>query len=340
MALSTELITPAKLTGYARESLNAYEEKKGTLAAFLPHRMVESDTVRFMRGQYGLIEEAKFRAFGAEPEIGAMKGYDRVTVSLPAIGQNVPVGEYERLRSRNSSDEAALDLILRATDTVVRSVADRLESMRGQVLVTGKASINQANFKSEDDFGRSADMAPSTAKTWTDDAAKPLDDIRAWADKYAELNGELPGTIVASTRVMRLLGKSQAFQYTTVTGGTVSAGRQRIDDVLMGEGLPGITLFDRRTSSGRVIPDDVLLMLPAAVTFDDFEGTQLGATFWGVSDSALKPGWEIAESEQAGIVTGVFEDSKPGAPTEVISDALALPVLANANLALCAKVVL
>jgi hypothetical protein len=66
MPLWTDLITPAELTGYARESLASYEARKGTLARWLPNREVLDTVVRFVQGQSGLIPIAQFRAYDAE----------------------------------------------------------------------------------------------------------------------------------------------------------------------------------------------------------------------------------------------------------------------------------
>lgn len=338
MPLMTDLITPAELTGYARESLSAYEARKGTLAQWLPNRNVEDVLVRFIAGQAGLVDEAKFRAYGAAPEVGKLQPGKRVIIELPAIGQNIPLDEYTKLRSRNSSDDAIVQYITRQTDTVVRAVSDAIERMRGIVLADGKATIDQDNYKSVDDFGRNIDLSPTAATLWTASGAKVLDDLRAWADKYVEINGEEPGTMLVSTRVVRLIGNAPEFQTKLVDGATRPASIEDINGILAGQGLPTVRLYDRRTKKGRVTPDDTLFMLPDAVATDAWEDTELGATFWGVTESATKPGWEIAESEQPGIVVAAFEGEKPGEPTEVISDAIALPVLANADLSLSAKV--
>lgn len=338
MALITDLITPAELTGYARESLSAYEQRKGSLSAWLPNKNVTDILVRFVAGQAGLVDEAKFRAYGAAPEIGRYQPGKRVIIELPAIGQNNPMDEYTKLRARAASDDAIVKYITDQTDAVVRAVADALEKMRGVVLTSGKATIDQANFKSVDDFGRSADMAPTAATAWTDTAADILSDLQAWHDKYVEVNGDEPGTLLVSTKIARLIGVSKQFQTKLIDGSSRPASLNDINGVLAGQGLPALTVFNRRTKSGRVTPDGVLFMLPAAVASDAWEDTELGSTFWGVTESASKPGWEIAESEQPGIVVAAFEGEKPGEPTEIISDAVALPVLANADLSLAATV--
>jgi len=101
-------------------------------------------------------------------------------------------------------------------------------------------------------------------------------------------------------------------------------------------------LYDRRVSVGgtatKALPDDRVLLLPAPVAVDDWQGTQLGATFWGRTLSSTEPGWGIAEADQPGVVAGVYRDEKPPMGIEVISDAIGLPVLANADLSLSAKV--
>ena len=338
MALMTDLITPAELTGYARESMSAYEARKGSLAAWLPNRFVEDIAVRFVAGQNGLVDEASFRAYGAAPEVGKLQPGKRVILELPALGQNVPLDEYTKLRARNASSDAIIRHITAQTETAVRAVADAIERLRGIVLTTGKATINQANFKSEDDFGRSVDMSPTAATLWTASGARVLDDLNAWADKYGEVNGDRPGVILVSKRVARLISRAPEFQLKLVDGGVRPAGLSDVNDILAGQDLPSLHIYDRRTKSGRVIPDDRLFLLPDPVGSSDFEDTELGGTFWGLTESATKPRWEIAESEQPGIVVAAFEGEKPGEPTEVISDAIALPVLANANLSLAAKV--
>lgn len=340
----TDLITPKELTGFTREALADYEQAKGTLLRFLPNTEVPDTRVTLRPGQSGLIPEAAYRAWNAEPEIRSVPGAKRVTVDLQPLGINIPVSEYDRLRARNNSDNEAQNLILKAATYVARSVSDALEQMRGQVLVNGKATIT--NLGVEADFGRDERLAPTVAKSWKDETVSVLDDLRAWWDLYSELNGEEPGAIVTSTEVARAIARTKDFRVPVVTGDAISASRERVNTVLLNEDMPFLTIYDRQTVSPtgekrRVIPKDRVLFLPAPVDPNAAMETDLGGTFWGVSDCATDPDWDIAPEEQAGIVTAVLRESKkPGHPTEVVSDAIAVPILANANLALCAKVFL
>ncbi len=336
MALWTDLIDPATLTGYARRSLEEYEAERGTLARFLPNREVADTVVRFVSGRKGLVEEARFRAYDAEPEMGKGEPGKRTILELAALGQNIPVSEYEQLRTRNSTDDALERSILRTTDRVVRAVADRIERLRGIVINTGVATIPE--LASADSFGRSASHDVTAPTLWSDPDADRLAFLEAIVDVYRETNGAEPGAILLTNRVFRALAAGEQFRTQLVNGVSRPATEADIRGVVTGAGLPDIVRYDRRTSSGKVLDDSKLFLLPAPVDTNDSDGTELGATFWGQTLTSTDERFGIEESEQPGIVAGVYRGEKPPMIAEVISDAIALPVLANADLSLAAKV--
>lgn len=347
MVLWTDVIDPATLTGYARASMADYEARRGSLARWLPNREVADIVVRFVKGSTGLLDAAKFRAYDAEPEIGRRPNRKRVTLELPALGQNIPVSEYEQLRLRGDVDDAlALATIQNATDIVVRAVADAIERLRGIVLATGKATIDQDNFESDDDFGRPAahQLEVDGADEWDTASVSRLEYLQMILDIYRDTTGEDPGAIVGSNRVFRALASGDEFQTQLLNGGARPATEQQVQDTISGAGLPPFYRYDRRVSvngvATRVLRDDTLLLLPAPVDPDDWQGTDLGATFWGRTLTSTAPGWGIEDSEQPGIVAGVYRNEKPPMGIEVISDAIGLPVLANADRSLAARVLL
>mgnify|MGYP003439598259 CR=1 FL=1 len=349
MALWTDLIDPAELSGYARESLAEYEARSGTLARWLPNREVADIIARFVKGAAGLIPVAMFRAFDAEPEMGARPGGGRVLIELPALGLNIPVSEYDQLRSRGGevSDQATLDTIYSATDVVVRAVADRIEQMRGVVLVTGKATINQSNFVTEDDFGRAAGHTVTAPALWSVAATDAIGQIQGWVDTYVTANGEEPGAMVGNRRVIRALAKLDQFKTGLIGGASRPASLEDVNGTLISEGLPPFIPYNRLVNTGtvgtpvatKVVADDKLLLLPAPVEdTSDWMGSQLGATFWGRTLTSQDGEWNIETDEQPGLVAGVYKHPKPPMGLEVISDAIGLPVLANANLSFTATV--
>lgn len=341
MTLWTDIIDPATLTGYARAALADYEAQRGTLARWLPNREIADIVARFVAGQSGLVDVADFRAYDAEITIGKTPDGKRITIELPAVGRDIPVSEYNQLRAlgANPSDEAILATIQRTTNTVVRAVADAVERMRGIVLQTGKATL--AGFM-DDDFGRAAGHTVTAPALWSVAATDALGQMTSWSDTYLAANGVKPGAMVMSTRVLRAMATLDQFKTQLLNGASRPATVEDVQGLVSAHGLPPIHIYDRLVSvagsATKVLSDDRVLMLPEAVETDDWEGTELGATFWGRTLSSVEADWGIEDSEQPGLVAGVYRNQKPPMIAEVISDAIALPVLANANLSFVADV--
>lgn len=336
MALWTDVIDPANLTGYARKSLREYEQAKGSLADYLPNLTVADIAVRVIQGDNGLVDTANFRAYDAEIEFGKAGSGTRKMVELPALGQQIPISEYAQLRQRNASENEMLRAITATTDRVVAAVADSMEYMRGQVLTTGKATIDQPNFKTDDDFGRDADMSVTAGTLWSDPSSDPLADLTAYVDAYIARNGEAPGALVGSQQVLRALANHAQFSVKLGDGATRPGSTQSVSDTLLGQGLPAFEVRSRRVRRNgvavNVLPTDRVFMLPAKGQ------SGLGGTYWGETLSASEPEWGIANEDRPGIVTGTFTNPKPPHGKQVFADAIGLPILANANLAFTAKV--
>ncbi|EUA67838.1 phage major capsid E family protein [Mycobacteroides abscessus subsp. bolletii 1513] len=206
MTLWTDVITPAALTGYAREALADRERRKGSLAAFLPNRTVPDIVARFVKGDNGLLDAAEYRSYDAEVSIGETPGAERVTIELPPLGRKVRVSEYDQLRLRGNVDsDTVLSTVLKEAKRLAYAISDKLEVMRGKVIDSGKAAINENGFIATADFGRGAAFAVTAATLWSDPASKPLTDLRLWRDAYVEENGDEPGVILTSRRVLNAL---------------------------------------------------------------------------------------------------------------------------------------
>jgi len=332
--LWTDVIDPATLTGYMRESLAAYEARQGSLERWLGNETVPDIHVSFDVGAFGLTQTARFRAYDAEPEYTKEEAGKRVSIELPAIGQKLPISEYRALRQRNAGDQAMLDSILKSADRVVRGVADRMELLRGVVLDTGVATVNQSNFLIADDFGRPAEHTVTAATLWSDPAADRIDDMLAWQEAYFATNNVNPGVQLMSTSGYANFRRGTQFQ-NTVTGRPMT--QSEIQAIMADEGLPPIVIFDRRVNfEGTltpVIPANKLLLLPRPE-----ESDAMGRTYWGTTLTATDLGWGIADDEQAGIVAGVYRNEQPPVIAEVISDAIGMPVLGNAALSFSATI--
>lgn len=345
MALWTDIIDPATLTGYAREALADYEERQGSLARFLPNRTVPDIVVRFVKGQAGLTEIARFRAFDAEPEIGKRPKADRVTIELPALGQDIPVSEYDRLRAAGGtpSDAQVERMLETTTGLVVRAIADSMELLRGTVIDTGKATIDQDNFASDDNFGRDSSLSFTAPALWTVAGTDGLGQLQDWVDLYEEKSGGAsPGRIVMGRTAFRNFGSLDQMKTVLVGGASRNATDQQVQDTLAGHGLPPMEVYRRRVNRGGtlvpVLDPDKVYLLPEPVDPDDWESSEMGATFWGRTLSSMEADWAIEDVDQPGIVAGAWKHDKPPHGAEIIGDAIGLPVLANANLSMAVTV--
>lgn len=344
MTLWTDITDPATLTGYARAALADIEATKGTLAQWLPNREVPSIDVRFVKGQNGLVNVANFRAYDAEIEIGKRQAGQRIVIELPALGQNIPVGEYEQLRAQGvvPTEAQALLSIQNTTKLAVQAVSDSIELLRGTVIDTGKATIDQYNYQSDDDFGRPASHSFTAPALWSVAGTDRLSQLQAWCDLYEDTNGEAPGALLMSRRAFRALGSGTQFQTQLLNGGARNATEQQVMDMVSAAGLPNIYQYNRRVQvegvTTKPLNDAKVFLLPAPVGTDQWASTQLGATFWGRTLSSMEPGWGIEAAEQPGVVAGVWRNDKPPMGIEVISDAIALPVMANAALSMSVTV--
>jgi len=340
MPLWTDVLEPAELTGFARAGLQAAEDRNGTLERYLPNTHVDDTHVEFEIGENGLREAAEFRAFDAEPSIARQERGKGLKLELPALGQKQPISEYRALRLRNASDDAYRSHILKTTNQIVRAIADRIEILRGVVLDTGKATVNQRNFSFSDDFGRPAEHNITASQLWTSANASVsrLDQLFSWQELYETTNnGTKPGSLLMSTRVWNGLRLADEF-INQATGRPLS--RDEINAILISEGLPPVTIYDRRIKNyegviSRVTKDDTVLMLPAPGADGESE---LGATYWGTTLTATELDWAIQDDERAGIVAGVVKSDNVPVIAEVVADAIGMPVLGNAALSLAAKV--
>lgn len=335
MALWTDIIEPADLTEFARAHQETLAAEKDTLADYLPNKETPGLDVKFHTGTSGLIEEARWRAYDAEPEVGRGASGVRRTMELPAVGQNIPISEYAQLVGRD--DETILRSIEDATLSVVNAVDDAVERLRGTVLATGNVTVNQTNYAIDESFGRDERLTTTAPVLFTDPEVDVPAFLESLVDLWSEVNGGEPGEALVSRRILRAIQNSGTLTLNSVGGATRAPSLNDLNAIFEADGLPRLRVYSRRTSRGPVLPEDTMILLPERDPNPDTN--PLGATYWGEPLDASETDYGIAPGERSGIVTGVYRNEKPPRILEVIADAIAAPVLRNANLSLAAKVI-
>lgn len=337
MLLNTDYIDPSELTGFIRAATMDLQVNQFTLSQWLPNLDIDDLQYRFLRGGEGLVDAATVRAYDAESGIGSRPGVTRVTGELPPISRKIRLGEFDRLRQRHLN-QAVADAILDDAERMARAVSARVEMFRGEALYAGSLTINENGVVTTVDFGRAGGHTVSAGTPWSTVAsATPLADLLSWQATYNTSNGENPGAIIISTRILGYLLRNAEIRAlaATVAGTPSIVSVDTVNAVFAAYGLPPIHIYDAQVrvagAATRVIPDDKVVLAPAPGP-----ANQLGATLWGVTAESLEPEYGV-EGDEPGIVAGAYSTKDPVAIWTKAA-AIVLPVLANPDLSFCADV--
>lgn len=282
---------------------------------------------------------ARFRSFDGRIHVSARDGGSDKRVAYLPLSDSLNMGEYERLqlefaRTGGTRQEALANAIYNDGQRLTRHVQNRMHQAIGDVLVDGKLTINENGFNGEADFGLPGTHKVTAGTAWTNTAATALDHMLAWLDVYVADNGGLPGAIITSRRVKRLMQINAQLIGAAVgtTSGKTRINDNELGDLLASEGIPDRFILaddvvDVDGSTTRIIPDDLFMFVPANLG-------DLIKVRYGVSATAL----ELVSSnvsdmsfEDAPGIVGVVEKSGPPYRQFTFVDAVGMPVLQDAR---------
>ena len=332
-------INPVELTGYVRAALADRPQNQFEMERWLPNEQVVDLEYRFNAGGQGLVDAATFRTFDAESPIGSRPATIRKSGELPPISRKIRLGEYDRLRLRNATDEIR-NSVFNDAARMMNSIRGRLELARGEALWSGQVVLNENGVTATVSFGRAGGHSVAPGILWSTVAsAVPLTNELAWIDTYVASNGVRPGVAVVSSTIMSYLMQNAEYRALVGRNGFVPnrVSQTEVNNIRNDYGLPPLFVYDAQVSvngaATRVIPADKFLYLPAP---GSTEGSELGATLYGVTAEALELDG-LAGSDEAGITAVAMKDFDPVAIWTKAA-AVALPVVANPNLTFVADV--
>lgn len=344
MTYLDEYITPVQLTGYARELPSPANL---ILERFLPNRQINhieaaiEEVTRTNR-------TAKFRSWDTPEHVGRRDSAESRKIKLPPLGQKLPVGEYEQLqlalaRTGGNDRAAMIDAIYDDTDNNVRSIYNRVELARGDVLMDGAFTlVNEEGLTLEADFGLDPDLDVAPTVLWTDHAnATPLTNFRDWMLVYSQINGFRPGYAVMGEAAISDLTSSQEIKEAAAGPNTFMPAFVT-DEALAGifrqNRFPSIvpydTLLDVDGVTRRVLDDGKVIFLPP-------DPSSLGFTAWGITAHGLalagSSNPQITFQQAPGIVALT---TREGDPPRVWSQASAtvMPMLTDTRKLMVATV--
>lgn len=331
MALWTDVIKPVEVTAFAREVVAATDEGS-TLSGIFPNVQVDANTYSWDVGE-ALSELAEYRSFDAEAAFGRSVGRGRKTSELAPVALKKRISEYDQfVRQGANSPENMQAAAERISGELAQAHVNRQALLRGSSLVTGRLTINEGGFVTDVDFGRRDDFTKTLTGTglWSDAGSDPVRDLEAWLAAYEEVNGTTPTDLITSRRV---LGHVKARMLAAGYFGTaqqINVTTDLVNDQLVDRGLPTITVNERRAAGTRIVPDDRIILATQGA----------GGTVWGTPVEAADPAYGLAAGglEVPGLVVGAYREDDPQVAF-IRSTAIVLPILANPDLTLVAKVV-
>ncbi|WP_152353321.1 major capsid protein [Brachybacterium subflavum] len=334
MALNTKYLTPAETTGFVRGRIEQYAQGD-VLAQVLPDQTVDNIAVRFAIGDAGITPEAEARDWDAQPGSVELPKSKRRTIDLVAFSSRITVSESDALMSRLAGGEGYANLIKRAGDTVAQSIFNRAKRLRGTVLASGKATIDQENFGIDEDFGRDAALTAALAQLVSASGSDALAQLGDFVDIYEEKSGGTrPAYALASTKAINAFLRHAQFA-SKVNDVTRPATLEQVNQVLLAADLPQLVRYNDKIGQDRVLPEDRLILVPDYVN----GGGDLGATIWGLTESSFKPEFSSVGGALPGAVAAVWDTEGTAGKTVVDADSTFLPILKNANLSASLKVI-
>ena len=327
-------LDPVELTLATRLEVADFDETSpGTLSEFFP--VVEIDDIHYSynRGIDTLVDEAMYRAFDAESQIGRRPGTSEVSGKLLPISRKIPLSEYDRLR-RNGNSDAIVDAIFADAARLGRGVFARLIRARASLLLTGKVQLNENGVVSTYNSGRHASLTVGAVSTlWSDyDDSTPISDVLAWKALIAgRTQGIQPNRLLVTETVMTHLQQVDEVRGAFVSVDSVGPRVTRdavVDAFLQMAGVrlevfvppPGMTPTPWAENMVVLLRDDV----------------PFGTTTLGTPLEATRPDY-ASLGNLPGVVAGGWEEDDPmTAWTHAV--AIGLPLLGVPDLTLSAQV--
>lgn len=323
-----DIIDQAAVTAAVRE---LPEPPTTQFAQFLPDNTVPS--IEFEIEQItDTNRAARFRSYDAPVEIGPGPSLVRTAGEIPALGEGYLVGEYKRLLEEQlrgaDISNALLAAALNKAARGFRSIKNRMEIARGQVLSTGKFTLEgEGRLHLEADFGVPVANFVSPATPWDETS-----DISGELTEWAALAEIAPDVMLVGDLALPKLLKSAELrnQYGNAYGAPNGLTTEQVNTVFAGRGLPAIVPV-RHTRIE--VPDPQTGQYTAQATFPRdaialFPQGFLGETKWGTTFEALEMAAAglIEATEAPGLVATVMREGNPG-KVFTVTNAVGIPTL-------------
>lgn len=195
----------------------------------------KAEYYRLMSGQ-NLPKVAYVHALDSEAHIGSRPGFEKVMTEKFLIKEKINQTEkiQQAIENGVSDDEALTKYVFDDASRLFNGVFNRTRVMKGQLLSTGKITINENRVKMEVDFG-----VPSEAQITLSDWSKPGADIMGDIQKMvsiAEDSGYTVDRVITSRKMINYMRSNTGLQAAVLGDANKRLlTRQELNQILMQE---------------------------------------------------------------------------------------------------------
>ena len=342
MSYNSTFVNAISLSAAARVAYNMITSKM-PLAPWFPARTNPGLDFAFDRRVASGADVAEFRDFDAENTLGQTFGNARLSGTLPPIGRNYRLLEYEQAQFYNEGKKnaATAQYLMERVGDGARAIARRLEQARIDAVLNGSVTLNENGVSAIVDFARDASLTETLAGAdlWSAATSDPVADIEGWMEAARDVSGVLPTTALVSHNVYEAMRTNAALLDVAYAGMASVGTRIRRDDLVTvvgtETGLLSVVDMDRAYAipdldMGNPWPDNKFVLVSSP-------GAAFGRTEFGIVPMATDPKFGISEADRSGLFSYAFDhDNVFGLWASI--NALAIPTMPGVNMTFVANV--
>lgn len=269
---------------------------------------------------------AQVHAFDSEARIGSRPDFETIKFEKLLVKEKMNMGEALRYYVEDlggSQDENAIkEFIYSDTATLVSRVFTRSSVMHGELLSSGKLTINENNIDTTIDFGLSVDNKVQLTG-WATAGTDVIAQLRKIVANAKAKGSVVRRAITSSKQMERLLNNTAIKGYMTDLGMAPTIPNV-VSWLSSAFGIEFVAVDDvyktdvKSATISRVFDEDVITFLPTTGT--------IGNGLWGVTPEEM-----AGVGQTAGFVTTTSYETPDPVATWVKASGIYLPVIPDIN---------
>lgn len=250
----------------------------------------------WLTGSNGVPKVLNLSAFDVQVVPRNRIGFSTMSAEMPFFKESMYIDEKLRQELNKviaTGNQAYIDVVMNRvfddTTQLLEAAAVVRERMRAELLTTGSLYLESNGQVYEYDYDMDSDQKPTVSKSWSDESAPIIDEVREWQDMIEDNTGVRPTDVIVSRKTWNYLLKNTDIRNGALgnnSAAPISDGQ--VNTYLMNMLGLSVTIYNKKykNEDGDIvpfIPDDTFILLPSG---------KLGNTVYGTTpeESDLQSG--------------------------------------------------